>query len=113
MRRVLRPGGMAAILEFTQPPNAAFATVYHFYSRRILPWIGGALSGSRDAYAYLPESVRKFPRAAELAEDMRRAGFSDVEFEYFTGGIVALHLGRVGPASWPVILAKPVRPRTS
>ena len=96
MRRVLRPGGMAAILEFTEPPNAAFAAVYHFYSRRILPWIGGALSGSRDAYRYLPESVRKFPRAAELAEDMRRAGFSDVEFEYFTGGIVALHLGRVG-----------------
>ncbi|MGD0872158.1 MAG: bifunctional demethylmenaquinone methyltransferase/2-methoxy-6-polyprenyl-1,4-benzoquinol methylase UbiE [Bryobacteraceae bacterium] len=95
MRRVLRPGGMAAILEFTQPPNAAFAAVYHFYSRRILPWIGGALSGSRDAYTYLPESVRKFPRAAELAEDMRRAGFSDVEFEYFTGGMVALHLGRV------------------
>jgi demethylmenaquinone methyltransferase/2-methoxy-6-polyprenyl-1,4-benzoquinol methylase len=96
MRRVLRPGGMAAILEFTEPPNAAFAAVYHFYSRRILPWIGGALSGSRDAYRYLPESVRKFPRAAALAEDMRRAGFSDVEFEYFTGGIVALHLGRVG-----------------
>ncbi|MGA3019172.1 MAG: bifunctional demethylmenaquinone methyltransferase/2-methoxy-6-polyprenyl-1,4-benzoquinol methylase UbiE [Bryobacteraceae bacterium] len=96
MRRVLRPGGMAAILEFSEPPNAAFAAVYHFYSRRILPWIGGALSGSRDAYRYLPESVRKFPRAEELAEDMRRAGFSDVEFEYFTGGIVALHLGRRG-----------------
>jgi len=95
MRRVLRPGGMAAILEFTEPPNAAFAAVYHFYSRRILPWIGGKLSGSRDAYRYLPESVRKFPRAAELAEEMRRAGFSEVEFEYFTGGIVALHLGRV------------------
>jgi demethylmenaquinone methyltransferase/2-methoxy-6-polyprenyl-1,4-benzoquinol methylase len=95
MRRVLRPGGMAAILEFTEPPNAVFATVYHFYSRRILPWIGGVLSGNRDAYMYLPESVRKFPRAAELAEDMRRAGFCEVEFEYLTGGIVALHLGRV------------------
>jgi demethylmenaquinone methyltransferase/2-methoxy-6-polyprenyl-1,4-benzoquinol methylase len=94
MRRVLRPGGMAAILEFSDPPNAAFAAVYHLYSRRILPWIGGALSGSRDAYRYLPESVRKFPRAEELAEGMRRAGFSEVEFEYFTGGIVALHLGR-------------------
>jgi len=95
MRRVLRPGGMAAILEFAEPPNAAFAAVYHFYSRRILPWVGGMLSGSRDAYTYLPESVRKFPQAVELAEDMRRAGFSDVEFEYFTGGIVALHLGSV------------------
>jgi demethylmenaquinone methyltransferase / 2-methoxy-6-polyprenyl-1,4-benzoquinol methylase len=98
MRRVLRPGGMAAILEFTQPPNAAFAAVYHFYSRRILPWIGGAVTGNRDAYTYLPESVRKFPKAPELAEEMKRAGFGGVEFEYFTGGIVALHLGKVEAA---------------
>jgi demethylmenaquinone methyltransferase/2-methoxy-6-polyprenyl-1,4-benzoquinol methylase len=95
MRRVLRPGGMAAILEFSTPPNRAFAALYNFYSRRILPVIGGAISGSRDAYTYLPESVRKFPRAEELAEMMRRAGFAEVEFEYLTGGIVALHLGRV------------------
>ena len=63
MRRVLRPGGMAAVLEFSRPPNPAFAALYSFYSRRILPWIGGALSGSPDAYRYLPESVRKFPGA--------------------------------------------------
>ena len=93
MRRVLRPGGMAAILEFSQPPNAAFRALYNFYSRRILPWIGGAISGSRDAYTYLPESVRKFPGAARLAEDMRGAGFADVRYEYLTGGIVALHVG--------------------
>jgi demethylmenaquinone methyltransferase/2-methoxy-6-polyprenyl-1,4-benzoquinol methylase len=95
MRRVLRPGGMAAILEFTQPPNAAFAALYNLYSRRILPGIGGLISGSRDAYTYLPESVRKFPAASELAGMMRRAGFSDVTFEYLTGGIVALHLGHI------------------
>ena len=93
IRRVLAPGGMAAILEFSQPPNAAFAKLYNFYSRRILPVIGGALSGSRDAYTYLPESVRKFPAAAELADEMRRAGFVQVRYEYLTGGIVALHLG--------------------
>jgi demethylmenaquinone methyltransferase/2-methoxy-6-polyprenyl-1,4-benzoquinol methylase len=93
IRRVLRPGGMAAILEFSQPPNAAFAALYNLYSRKILPMIGGLLTGSRDAYTYLPESVRKFPRAPELAEDMRRAGFANVKFEYFTGGIVALHVG--------------------
>jgi len=95
MRRVLRPGGMAAILEFTQPPNAAFAALYNLYSRRVLPWIGGLISGSRDAYTYLPESVRKFPVAPELAAMMRRTGFADVNFEYLTGGIVALHLGRI------------------
>ena len=98
MRRVLRPGGMAAILEFSQPPNPAFAAVYHFYSRRILPVIGGALSGSRDAYTYLPESVRKFPSADQLAEMMRRAGFEDARYERLTMGIVALHVGRVGAA---------------
>ncbi len=92
MRRVLKPGGMAAILEFSTPPNPAFRALYNFYSRRILPWIGGAISGSRDAYRYLPESVRKFPAAAQLADDMRRAGFVDVRYEYLTGGIVALHL---------------------
>src|SRR5262249_13885723 len=97
MRRVLRPGGMAAILEFSTPPNALFGAVYHVYCRRILPWIGGMLSGSRDAYRYLPESVRKFPTAPRLAEQMRDAGFQQVEFEYLTGGIVALHLGIVEP----------------
>ena len=51
MRRVLKPGGMAAILEFSQPPNRAFAAAYNLYSRRILPWIGAALTGSRDDMA--------------------------------------------------------------
>jgi demethylmenaquinone methyltransferase/2-methoxy-6-polyprenyl-1,4-benzoquinol methylase len=97
MRRALRPGGMAAILEFSQPPNAVFGAVYGFYSRRILPWIGGLLTGSRDAYRYLPESIRTFPAAPQLAEDMRRAGFSNVTYQRFTGGSVALHIGAVTP----------------
>jgi len=92
--RTLRPGGMLAILEFSQPGNPAFAALYGFYSRRILPAIGGAISGARDAYTYLPESVRKFPDAPELAERMRAAGFRDVRFIRLTFGIVALHLGR-------------------
>ena len=95
MRRALRTGGMAAILEFSQPPNRAFAALYGFYSRRILPILGGAISGARDAYTYLPESVRKFPDAPELAVRMRDAGFRDVRFIRMTFGIVALHLGRV------------------
>jgi demethylmenaquinone methyltransferase/2-methoxy-6-polyprenyl-1,4-benzoquinol methylase len=93
MHRVLRPGGVAAILEFSLPPNRAFGALYNLYSRRILPLIGGVISGSRDAYTYLPESVRKFPAALQLADAMRIAGFTEVTFEYLTGGIVALHCG--------------------
>jgi demethylmenaquinone methyltransferase/2-methoxy-6-polyprenyl-1,4-benzoquinol methylase len=96
MRRVLRPGGMAAILEFSQPRNPVFGAVYNFYSRRILPLIGGALTGSREAYAYLPASISKFPSAPQLAADMRHAGFEDVKYELLTGGAVALHLGKAG-----------------
>jgi demethylmenaquinone methyltransferase/2-methoxy-6-polyprenyl-1,4-benzoquinol methylase len=101
MRRVLRPGGVAAILEFSQPDNRAFAGVYHFYSRRVLPLIGQAITGSRRAYEYLPESVRKFPSAEELAAQMRAVGFAGVEFERLTFGTVALHLGTTPGAPLP------------
>jgi len=94
IERVLKPGGTAAIMEFSQPPSPLFASLYRFYSRRILPAVGGAVSGERGAYEYLPESVRKFPGAGQLAEMMREAGFDGVSFERLTGGIVALHLGR-------------------
>lgn len=96
MHRALRPGGTAAILEFSQPPNPLFDAFYNWYSRWVLPLVGGALSGSRDAYRYLPDSVRKFPSARELAGDMERAGFENVSYEYWTNGIVALHLGSRG-----------------
>ena len=90
----MRPGGTLAILEFSTPPNALLAAAYGFYSRAILPAIGGMISGSKDAYTYLPESVRKFPDAEGLADQMRDAGFVNVRFERMTAGIVALHLGR-------------------
>jgi demethylmenaquinone methyltransferase/2-methoxy-6-polyprenyl-1,4-benzoquinol methylase len=92
-RRILKPGGTLAILEFSTPPNPLLAGAYGFYSRAILPTIGGMISGSKDAYTYLPESVRKFPDADGLAEQMREAGFVNVRFERMTAGIVALHLG--------------------
>ena len=95
LRRVLRPGGTLAILEFTQPPNAAFAAVYEWYSRNVLPLLGGLISGAPDAYKYLPASVKKFPTAPELIALMTECGFAKVEFEYLTFGIAALHLGRV------------------
>ena len=94
LARAIKPGGVLAILEFSQPTNRLFAAFYGFFSMRALPWIGGMISGSRDAYSYLPESIRKFPGAEELAGRMRDAGFSAVEFERLTFGAVALHLGR-------------------
>jgi demethylmenaquinone methyltransferase / 2-methoxy-6-polyprenyl-1,4-benzoquinol methylase len=93
LRRALKPGGTLAILEFSRPPNAAFAALYNFYSNRILPRIGAALSGAREAYTYLPESVGKFPDAPGLAQMMEDAGLADVRFERLTFGIVALHTG--------------------
>lgn len=94
LSRVLKPGGLAAILEFSTPPNAALSRLYDYYSRAILPVVGGWISGSKDAYSYLPESVRKFPAAPELADQMRQAGFTNVRFERMTFGIVALHVGQ-------------------
>jgi demethylmenaquinone methyltransferase/2-methoxy-6-polyprenyl-1,4-benzoquinol methylase len=96
LARVLKPGGTLAILEFSQPTNRMFAAPYGFFSTRVLPWVGGMISGSRDAYSYLPESIKKFPGAEELAEQMRTAGFAGVEFERLTFGAVALHLGKKG-----------------
>jgi demethylmenaquinone methyltransferase / 2-methoxy-6-polyprenyl-1,4-benzoquinol methylase len=91
--RVLKPGGAVAILEFSQPTNPVFGALYRFFSMRILPGIGGMVSGSRDAYSYLPESIQKFPGAEELGAKIKAAGFRRVEFERMTGGAVALHIG--------------------
>jgi len=93
MLRVLKPGGVAAILEFSQPTNRVFGALYGYFSTRVLPKVGGMISGSGDAYFYLPDSIRKFPGAEALAETMKAAGFARVGFERMTGGVVALHLG--------------------
>jgi demethylmenaquinone methyltransferase/2-methoxy-6-polyprenyl-1,4-benzoquinol methylase len=93
LARVLRPGGVLAILEFSHPRNKFVASGYGFYSKAILPWVGGLISGSRDAYTYLPESIQKFPRAERLREMMTQAGFAEARYELLTGGIAALHLG--------------------
>lgn len=93
MHRILRPGGVLAILEFSHPPSLLVSTAYGFYSRAILPMIGGVISGSREAYTYLPASIRNFPAAHPLALQMVEAGFRDVRYQLLTDGIAALHVG--------------------
>jgi demethylmenaquinone methyltransferase/2-methoxy-6-polyprenyl-1,4-benzoquinol methylase len=93
-RRVLRSGGLLAILEFSEPPGPVFGRLYRFYFERILPGIGGLISGNRRAYGYLPTSVARFPSPEDLAESLRTAGFANVRYERWMGGIVALHLAQ-------------------
>ena len=92
--RVLKPGGRAGVLEFSSPVVPGFRALFEFYFTRVLPRIGGLVSGSRGAYEYLPDSVRKFPDQKRLAEMMRGAGFEEVGYRNLTGGIAALHTGR-------------------
>ena len=91
--RVLRPGGELGILEFCAPSNGGLVAFYNFYFTRILPKVGGAISGSGEAYSYLPQSVRKFPQPQILTEWIEAAGFGNVQYERWTCGIVALHRG--------------------
>ncbi|HVB85483.1 MAG TPA: bifunctional demethylmenaquinone methyltransferase/2-methoxy-6-polyprenyl-1,4-benzoquinol methylase UbiE [Candidatus Dormibacteraeota bacterium] len=92
--RVLRPGGEVGILEFTEPGAGPLAGVFRFYFRRILPLVGGAISGNSQAYRYLPGSVAKFPSASELAALMERCGFRDVRVSSWNVGSVALHTAK-------------------
>lgn len=97
LHRVLKPGGVLAILEFSHPPTLLVRTAYGLYSRAILPLVGGIVSGSREAYSYLPESIAKFPRAGELVQMMEDAGFEKTRYELLSGGIAALHAGQKAP----------------
>lgn len=90
--RVLAPDGRLAILEFPPPPEGGLGVLYRFYFNRILPLVGGLISGNGAAYRYLPESVGRFPDPETLGTMMGSAGFR-VRYKLYTGGIAALHLG--------------------
>jgi demethylmenaquinone methyltransferase/2-methoxy-6-polyprenyl-1,4-benzoquinol methylase len=92
--RVLAPGSTFVILEFTTPRSAAVRAAYHLYFHRVLPFIGGVISGHATAYKYLPKSVANFPIEEQLAARMRDAGFRDVSWRTLTLGIAAIHVGR-------------------
>src|SRR5688500_15840358 len=90
LHRVLKPGGKLIVLEFSTPTFPGLRELFGFYFARVLPRIGGAVSGSRGAYEYLPDSVSRFPDQKGLVEIMRSAGFESVEYMNLTGGIAAI-----------------------
>ena len=94
LHRILHRGGSLAILEFTEPRSALFGRLFGFYFHRVLPRVGGVISGNAGAYNYLPRSVGRFPPPRELARLIEEAGFREVSYERWTGGVVAFHTGR-------------------
>jgi demethylmenaquinone methyltransferase/2-methoxy-6-polyprenyl-1,4-benzoquinol methylase len=92
--RVLKPGGHLAVLEFSKPIVPGFRFLFKVYFTRVLPLLGGLISGSKSAYQYLPASVSHFPDQDELTALMRHVGLHEVKYENLTGGIAALHMGK-------------------
>lgn len=91
IQRVLKPGGTIAILEFTEPPEGLWGDFYRWYFCKVLPKIGGLISGDRSAYTYLPKSVARFFRPPELAALMTNVGYQSADYRVWTFGTVALH----------------------
>ncbi|MBM7066470.1 bifunctional demethylmenaquinone methyltransferase/2-methoxy-6-polyprenyl-1,4-benzoquinol methylase UbiE [Actibacterium sp. 188UL27-1] len=91
--RVLRPGGRLMVLEFSQLPNPAMQWAYDRYSYNVIPTMGQVVTGDRDSYQYLVESIRKFPDQDIFADMIRQAGFDQVKYRNMTMGVAALHSG--------------------
>ena len=98
LTRVVRPGGVVLVLEFTRPPGAIFGKAYELYFTRILPVVGKAVSSDDAAYRYLPDTVMQWPSPEVLQQEMEGVGLVDCGFEYYTRGIACLHWGRVPEA---------------
>jgi demethylmenaquinone methyltransferase/2-methoxy-6-polyprenyl-1,4-benzoquinol methylase len=90
--RVLKPGGRFVVLEFSMPAGL-LGRAYSIYFGRLLPWIGGLVSGDRGAYSYLPASVERFPSPVEFSALLERSGFVAVRRQALTGGIAHLYRG--------------------
>ena len=91
MHRVLKPGGITAILEFSKPKTFPFKQVYNFYFSYILPGFGKLVSKSKEAYTYLPESVGLFPEDTAFIKELKNAGFVDISQKRLTMGIATLY----------------------
>lgn len=92
-RRVLKPGGRFACLEFSHMTASVLQDAYDAYSFNVLPRLGGWITGDAPSYQYLVESIRRFPKQAEVTRRIEAAGFSQVSCTNYTGGIAALHFG--------------------
>jgi demethylmenaquinone methyltransferase/2-methoxy-6-polyprenyl-1,4-benzoquinol methylase len=92
LTRVLRPGGRLVILEITQPRRPPLSTFYLLWFDRIVPVLG-AIAGDSDAYAYLPQSVKRFPSPLRLAELIAASGLERIGYTVLAGGIIAIHSG--------------------
>jgi demethylmenaquinone methyltransferase / 2-methoxy-6-polyprenyl-1,4-benzoquinol methylase len=93
MSRLLKPGGRLVCLELTPYRRPVLGRLFGWYFSRVVPFVGGLMSGDRAAYRYLPRSVAAFPDADALVDLMRRAGLTDVSYRLLGGGTVALHVG--------------------
>ncbi len=94
MQRVLKPGGMLVVLEFSKPRKFPMKQGYNFYFRYVLPLMGRLFSSDKRAYTYLPESVKAFPDGEDFMEVMRKCGFSDVQRQPLTFGVASIYTGR-------------------
>lgn len=92
-RRVLRPGGRFACLEFSRPITEGLQRLYDAYSFNVIPWLGEQVADDRESYQYLVESIRRFPAQEAFAQRISTAGFARVKYENLTGGVAALHMG--------------------
>lgn len=93
MARVVRPGGRVVNLELTQPRHPWLRWLYHFYSWHYLPVIGGILARQREAYTYLPRSIRNFLSVEEVKDLMEGVGLDPVQVYPLAGGIATIHIG--------------------
>ncbi|GIV57373.1 MAG: bifunctional demethylmenaquinone methyltransferase/2-methoxy-6-polyprenyl-1,4-benzoquinol methylase UbiE [Bacteroidetes bacterium] len=91
--RVLRPGGVLVVLEFSHPRRFPVKQLYEFYARHILPRIGSSVSKDEGAYRYLPESIAAFPDGPRFLDIMQQVGFSDLRWKPLTFGIASLYRG--------------------